>query len=246
MKSVNGYDVIITQGTPRFRLNKKLIKRDDVPYDVQQQLLADAMNPDAVKVVEAAPDKATEIQEGEQLPLPLEEAMEADIPEAVEEEVSPAEKEGADFTDLELQLLEENDALKRQLAEPSAPVGVEDLGVTLLRQYGIYTALAPRDPQIGDIHPFTLKPMNRYDTGLAYAERKKSMNVSPETLVAREVIQPKENPEDNGGFPSFATRTGVSFGKQSSSIMQNHNNDPINDEATAEPNLRGTTVRRYW
>ena len=123
-----------------------------------------------------------------------------------------------------------------------------DFGNDLLSSFGIYTALASRDPQIGDIHPFTLQPMNRYDVGLAYVARKRSSHVDESALVpsveTTQQVQP--NPVDNGGFKSFEERTGVSFGVETSAILRHHVNDPISDEATAEPNLRGTTIRPYW
>lgn len=255
MNKIQGYDVVITKGTPRFRLNNKLIARDSVPIDIQDELISIIQNKDAVRTVEAAPDPASALKEGEQLSLPLEDVMYDEPPEVeVVPVIEGAEFQGepielerspeSGFSELELQLIEENTVLKRQLAESNTPVGADNLGVTLLEQYGIYTALAPRDPQVGDIHPFTLKPMNRYDTGLAYTERKKSVGATIKPV--EDVPLPQENRKDNGGFPTFQDRTGVSFGAATSSRLQHHQNDPINEEATAEPNLRGTTIRPYW
>ena len=278
MQKVNGYDVVITKGTPRFRLDNKLIKRELVPIDVQQELLFLAQDKDAVRTVAPAPDASATYTEEQPTSEPVEidtdgfdenpyvEALASDTAFAIPEPASAtthgfvqpthatateALAAASQFSELELQLIEENDKFRRALAvageEPVRPVlagaSPEELGNLLIAQYGIYTALSPRDPQIGDIHPFTLKQMNRYDVGLAYAERKKSIG----QIV--DVYQPVPEPQENkpSDFPTFADRTGVSFKRnQSSSILQTHNNDPINDEVTAEPNLRGTTIRPYW
>ena len=261
MNKRDGYDVVIVRGTPRFRLDNKLIARDKVPTVIQDQLLAIKADKEAVRTVDAAPDLAATFTTEQPTPLPVEleeesgdnPYIEAGAPE-VFPEPEPQLKDGdfieVTFTTLELELLEKVTALERQIiesAEQSSNDTPKSLGEKLLSQYGVYTALAPRDPQIGDIHPYTLKPMNRYDVGLAYVERKKSVNVEVSAPVVHEA--PQENPKteaENGGFQSFDTRTGVSFGAQSSTHLTHHTNDPISEEATTEPNLRATTIRPYW
>ena len=265
MNKINGYDAVIVRGTPRFRLNNKMIARDKVPEAIQQELIATIMDKDSVRTVNPAPDVAAtfttetppavvpedtdDIGEGEN---PY---IEAGAPEAyppIKEETIDSNEVPAKFSELEEMLLNENENLRKVIAELSENTKqvqtARDFGNDLLSSFGIYTALASRDPQVGDIHPFTLQPMNRYDVGLAYVARKRSSHVDESALVpsveTTQQVQP--NPVDNGGFKSFEERTGVSFGAETSAILRHHVNDPISDEATAEPNLRGTTIRPYW
>ena len=244
--TLDKYDVVIVRGTPRFRYERKLIARDKVPAEIQEYLINRAQDDtDKVKVVNAAPDPSTYTDEA---PREIEgEDFPSENPYN-EPEVELSRSPESPFTELEMELLEKVKGLEEQVASLSEDsehknISAYDLGEQLLNLFGIYTALAPRDPQIGDIHPFTLKPMNRYDTGLAYVERKKSLNVVPSKPV--EHREPQANPISNG-YQSFAERTAVSFGAESSSILKSHANDPIDDEATAEPNLRDTTIRPYW
>lgn len=264
MNKIDGYDVVITKGTPRFRLNNKLIKRELVPVAVQNELISIAMDKDAARTVAPAPDVSAtyteeqptsapvELPDEEMVENPYVESLAAGAPEefpVVNMSDPTVDPHSQKFTELELELLQENDALKRKVDEltheaVSTGNSAQALGKQLLDEYGVYSALAPRDPQIGDIHPFTLRPMNRYDVGLAYAERKKSVGQEVQPYVP--TPEPQANEPDNGGFPSFQDRTGVSFETQTSATMKHHTNDPISDEATAEPNLRGTTIRPYW
>lgn len=246
--NIQGYDAIIVKGAPRFRLNKKLIARDNVPAEIQQALIDAIQDKDRVRVIEAAPDKSTEVKTGEQLPLPLE-----DINNETAQDTPLAAEESSEYTELEIELLSKVDALQRELSEATVdfddepkPTTPEQLGDILLSQYGIYTALSPREPEIGDIHPLTLEPMNKYDKGLAYVARKRAKNSTANLApITENVEQPNPTPEETG-FKTFADRTGVSFGAQSSMSMRSRPNDPISEEAHPEPNLHGTTIRPYW
>lgn len=246
MNKIEGFDAIIVQGTPRFRLNNRLIAADKVPEDIRTALIADIQDKDKVRTVEAPA--------GVSAPTEPTDFLGKEITGKASSEETPQSITGSsiDYTELELELLEKVDNLERALAsvETDASTGVPEtlsasaLGELLLKDFGIYTALAQRDPEIGDIHPFTLTPMNRYDTGLAYVSRKRALG--KEITPVQAIPVPQENPVDNGGFQSFDERMRPNFKPETSATMRQHVNDPISEEATAEPNLRGQTIRKYW
>lgn len=252
-ETANGvYDSILVRGTPRYRLNKKMVAADTVPAEVKNYL--EVMTKQEVMEREARHQEAiAEKEAAEQGDMPSlnVEATQEQIPLEPFEGNAPV-IEGAPFTEAELDAIAFEEA--RRAGIESTPAfrttkvqTVEELAQELYDKFGVWTVFANKVPELGDTHPITGKAMIRYDVGLGYRSWSHKGMLNQPVKVDRE-IPPTASigmPEPRG-YKTFAERTAPSFAKQSSTLLKNHDNDPISEEPTAEPNLRGQTVRTDW
>lgn len=257
-----GYKVTYRGESPRYMQvgRRGFIKPSDVPTEVMEyfnSLGTPKKEVDSVPTEPVvSPLEATdeEIQEAyKQM-----EALQAEPQDSIAPDVPP-------FTEMELALMEEVETLREQ-AEENERYDAASLAKIFYEEFGVYTMWAGEDPKVGDTHPITAKPMTRYDMGIAYQARRKSIiSGSQQNLRARQsaAIEARQAPalheeemakreaDPNHNAPAYKTfneRTSVEGQKysQSSTFIKNRDNDPISDEATAEPNLNGQTIRPYW
>jgi len=169
----------------------------------------------------------------------------------------------------EISLIEEMEAMRAHIFElenaKPASLSLEQLATKMYEDYGVYTVFVGHEPQDGDIHPFTTEPMTRYETGLAYSSFNKAVvqgklnrdftHAMDEVKRGREArdeqlnefAQRKVDPYYNApAYKTFRERTKPQFGKQSSTVTQSHNGDPISEEPTVETNIRSQTIRPTW
>lgn len=257
-----GYKTTTVKGSLRYM--KKGEKGFKNPNDVPQE----------VKDYFESLIPATEGSDEPQTASPELEATDNEIEEAYKQMEEYRREEPQEppqpFTPMELELLDEVERLREKVEDMETskqPVtSIEDLAKQLHEYYGVYTVWAGKEPQEGDTHPFTAKPMSRYDTGIAYrarnyAEASGTINNDvraqfEETQRGRaasdehqaEMEARAENPNFKAPeYKSFDERTSVKGqNAQSSTTMRTRANDPISEEPTQEPNLHGQTIRPYW
>lgn len=247
MSSINGYDAITVKGQPRFRLNRKMVAAANVPADIKAALMLEMSQPKEIQ-----PSPADIQRTAENIPT-----------EAGVAPIDDSPLEGDDFA--------EANFIDEPAAPAPEPVGkslqsLESLAREIYARFGVYTVFANVAPQIGDIHPFTGKSMNQYQTGLAYqAYRQIEMNGqrdfasdyaqvqagrAAEEAHAQEIQRRIAEPDfDQPKWQSFAERTSVAGqNRQSSTRRVERVNDPISEDITAEPEngVRGTTIRPEW
>lgn len=246
------FDAISVRGTARYRLNKKMISGDQVPVNIKAQLDYEiAENEKARKARnEAALAEPREFDEIAPAETVVSEPV-APILDSNPPRTTPLEQ--VDFTEEELQKIVLEEAARRDAStavrEPQ-PLTAKELADLMYKNYGIWTVFTEKAPNLGDTHPVTGVPMVRYDVGLGYqavrhGEVKQIFNPSPieNTPVPESAFVGQPNPS---GYKTFEQRTAPSFQKQSSTIMKSYENDPISEEPTAEPMLRGQTIRPEW
>lgn len=274
MSSIEGYDAILVRGTPRYRKDRKMVPAADVPQGIRAQLEFELKQPKPIAVLESpAEQQERDIpQEAGVVPIeehPLEGEDFADKGES-SKPTTPAEGMPSEY---EMELIAENEKLKATLAEQAeqkaTPLTYNAtwLAKELYENYGVYTALTGMEPKMGDVHPFTMKPMNRYELGLAYqafkfadnnpekhdlaAEQKqREHDRNAEQTHANEMARRQTEPNfDQPKWESFADRTSVAGQNRQSSTRQiSRPNDPISEDVTAEPEngVRGQTIRPQW
>lgn len=269
------YDAILVRGNPRFRANKKMVAADSVPIEVRAALVAELQapkpavippSPAEVQASQDAPLQEAGIQ-------PIEEVSEKDFTDNPAPVVAPAplanDVTAATATGLpsqyEMDLISQLEDVKQELANRQATkLDLFGLAKEMYEQYGIYTVFVGAPPKDGDAHPFNGQVMTRYELGLAYQqfnrvqaqgllkvnfeEQHTSMKRSE---LARDIHQREMDDRKQGtysdGYSSFDERTSVQGqNAQSSAIPRAHTNDPISEDATVEPNLRGQTIRPTW
>lgn len=263
---IEGYDAILVKGQPRFRKDRKMVPAVSVPADIKTALTVELINRPQEPVVLQSPadvQKATEV--------PTEAGVVSMEPQLEAADFEATDDTGAIPTAYEMELIEQLESLKAQLVENQSVktnLKLSDLGKEMYKRFGVYTVFAGEHPQLGDTHPFTGQPMNRYEMGLAYqsfrkaqatgildrdfANEYKALNDSRDAIQAHteEAQQRRENP--GLGMPkyeSFAERTSVAGqNRQSSTRLQARPNDPISEDITAEPEngTRGQTIRPSW
>lgn len=176
----------------------------------------------------------------------------------------------------EMQLIEQLEDVKEQMAEfaatkerermlPMAPqrMGIFDLAKELYARYGVYTVFVGEPPKDGDIHPFSGDSMTRYEVGLAYQKHTqalmqgklnkdfvqqyddvKASRRASGTHAAEMEQRAEYTPVDHARENTFKHRTEIH------KVTSMHQKQPDGqfgvDEVTAEPNLRGQTIRPDW
>lgn len=170
----------------------------------------------------------------------------------------------------EMQLIEQVEDLKAELLEKETSdtlktATIFDLAKELYDRYGVYTVFTGAAPRDNDIHPFSGETMTRYEVGLAYQKHNMVMaqgklnkdfdaqhqTVEKSRAASREhVAEMNRNRHmtiaEHERRNTFDFRTSVKGQNQSSMSMKRRPNDPISEEPTKEPNLRGQTIRPEW
>lgn len=264
------YDAILVRGTPRFRANRKMVAADQVPTEVKQALiyqLQHPVEPTPVEEVVEAPAFQPELQVPEPTPIAVQQVAEA--PQVVEVAQPQATQGPSQF---ELDLIAEIERLKEENAKLSAqPVAVQKdlfgLAQEMYSRYGIYTIFVNDLPKDGDIHPWTGDIMTRYETGLAYQSYNRAVaqgkltqvNYSDQYQTVVETRQASDRHREEMAqraadpffaapqYNTFAERTSVAGqNAQASTTTVRRTGDNISEDVTAEPNVRGTTIRPSW
>lgn len=173
-------------------------------------------------------------------------------------------------TQEEMGLIAQVESLKERIFElEHQPTQIETDIFSLARrmydEYGIWTVFVGEEPKAGDVHPFSGDIMTRYEVGVAYQQFKRaSLNgtlvrdfanqkatvdqsrLAP-SLHREEIIRRRENPHYNApAYRTFAERTSVKGQNESAAVTVTHPNDPISEDPTVEPNLRGQIIREEW
>ena len=277
MSEYQGYDAILVRGTPRFRKDKKMVATNAVPLDIRNLLVTELMAP----VPE--PSVAAPVMEPGVVPITVDtpqlEGADFNVDETISVGVAgphtiadidpPYEVSPGMPTQYEIELIKELEQAKMQLASTKqaqpAELSLEQLAKQLRDRFGIYTVFAGSEPKPGDAHPFTGKPMTRYEMGIAYSAYTAALgqgrlvvdyelqhkvmedsNAAVE-MHSNEIERRKVEPDfDVPKHMSFQERTSVEGQKYRSTTTVSRPNDPISEDVTAEPNLRGTTIRPDW
>lgn len=171
----------------------------------------------------------------------------------------------------ELDLISQLEDVKQQLFEYQNSKGnlsnatIFDLANELYDCFGVYTVFVNKPPQDNDVHPFSGETMTRYEVGLAYQKHTqvtvqgklnkdfglqyagvlRSREAAPrhiEEMERNAQVTPRQAEQNN----SFDFRTSVKGQNQTSTRTVSRTHDPISEEATAEPNLHGQTIRPDW
>ena len=248
------YDAILVRGTPRFRKNRKMVAADTVPQNVREALVFQLNQKDVEPSAEVKPQEAGIAPLGEK-----------DFTDTLSASVSTIEGQGMP-SKYEMELIQQLEDVKRELSEGNAKAKtLPELAKEMHERFGIYTVFTGHAPKDGDAHPFNGQVMTRYELGLAYQQFNRTQaqgllntnfqdqvatqrqSQAASTVHAQEIEDRRQGVwEDPNHFPTFAERTSVRGQNQSSMQQVSHNNDPISEDATVEPNLRGQTIRENW
>lgn len=261
------YDAILVRGNPRFRANKKMVAADSVPIEVKAALVAQLQAPKPAVI----PPSPAEVQASQEAPFQeagiqpiVSEQDFTDAPAPVADDVTAPTATGLP-SQYEMDLISQLEDVKQELANRAATkLDLFGLAKEMYEQYGIYTVFVGAPPKDGDAHPFNGQVMTRYELGLAYQQFNRAqaqgllkVNFQEQHVtqqrseLARDIHQREMDDRKQGsysdGYSSFEERTSVQGqNAQSSAIPRAHNNDPISEDATVEPNLRGQTIRPTW
>lgn len=268
--SLEGYEAIMVKGKPRYRKDGRGLPPSKVPKEIrealEQELAARATQKVSQPVVEGASEETT--ANGTEL-----EATQMDIEDALTamDFEEPAENGTADTpTDFEMELIQQLEDVKQQLAENAESdtlksATVFELADELYARFGVYTVFVGKPPRDEDVHPFTGDIMTRYDVGLAYQKHNQAMaqgklqrdfkaqhDEMERTREASALHQAEMagranmTADDHVKSNSFEHRTSVEGQKQTSAVTVNRANDQISEDTTPEPNLHGQTIRPNW
>lgn len=270
-REIEGYDAILVRDAPRYRHNRKMVGAAQVPDNIRQALEYELRNPAPVVLQSPAEVQAAATQPPQEpgiQPVADEQPMtQADFDE-------PAPAPAGMPTQYEMDLAEQLEAARAQILEnagatpvqPLSAVGLTELANELYRRFGVYTVFTNQPPKPEDIHPFTADVMTRYEVGLAYQSYNRAVargvlhqdftqvrdqaqaSAQASTAHAQEIENRIADPNYQApAYKSFSERTSVEGqNKQQSSTTIAHNNDPFSEDPTAEPNLRGQTIRPQW
>lgn len=267
IEPVDGYDAVLVRGAPRYRLERKMIAEAVVPENIKMELLKRLADEEAErntpKAVESADKEQT--SEGTEFEATEEEAI------AAAEELTAADFDGtaepAAPSDFEMKLIAEIENLNEQLANSTGlkNATIFDLANEMYDRFGVYTVFINKVPRDNDIHPFSGEVMTRYEVGLAYQKHNQvvaqgkltkdfggqfaEVEASREASVThRKEMQANAQmtPQDHEKENTFAYRTSVNGQNKRSTVTKTRPNDPISEDATVEPDLRGKTIRPEW
>lgn len=270
VEPVEGYDAVIVKDTPRFRLNRKMVATDSVPENIKMELIRRIAEEKerrlaAPAVVEG--DTTEQNSEGTIFEAPEEEAQAAAKALSDADFTEPTgPDEPAKYTPYELELIGEIERLKEQVSESGLETAtIFELANELYKRFGVYTVFINQPPKDGDVHPFNGEVMTRYETGLAYqkfnqvtaqgklkkdfgsqyqeVERSREASQTHRKIMEQNAVM---TPTDHEKQNTFAYRTSVNGQNRRSTVTKSHVNDPISEDATVEPNIRGVTIRPDW
>lgn len=267
------WDAILVKGAPRFRHNRKMVPAASVPEHIKAALIADlhakaAAPPAAPKPIEVSvASQPAPIERPDEVPLPpAYEDVAPNVSVAVEPS-APSKEEIELITEVE-QLRErlfELESQAKQIVRTVDNASIFELAKAMYDNYAVYTVFVGGFPKDGDVHPFHGGIMTRYEVGVAYQNFKR---VNEQGLLKRdftgqkdkidndrqapathqaEISNRREDPHYQApAYKTFNERTSVEGQNQTATTTVAHVNDPISEDPTVEPRLRGQVIRPVW